>query len=139
MKFIALKTSDGAIKGNISFYCKILDVTRQGFYPYLSNKDRPWKYQALADAMMQIHAEDECNDTYGRIRMWQALKIKQPEGIHVPSERTVYRIMEEIGLSHRPTISRTVSQKQIGRHRSRKISCTVIFMPTHRFPSVSLT
>ena len=30
MKFIALKTSDGAIKGNISFYCKILDVTRQG-------------------------------------------------------------------------------------------------------------
>jgi putative ISMca2, transposase, orfB len=56
MKFIALKTSDGAIKGNISFYCKILDVTRQGFYQYLSNKDRPWKYQALADAMMQIHA-----------------------------------------------------------------------------------
>ena len=52
--------------------------------------------------MMQIHAEDECNDTYGRIRMYQALKIKQPEGIHVPSERTVYRIMEEIGLSHRP-------------------------------------
>ena len=97
MKFIALKTSDGAIKGNISFYCKILDVTRQGFYPYLSNKDRPWKYQELADAMMQIHAEDECNDTYGRIRMYQALKIKQPEGIHVPSERTVYRIMEEIG------------------------------------------
>ena len=34
--------------------------------------------------------------------MYQALKIKQPEGIHVPSERTVYRIMEEIGLSHRP-------------------------------------
>ena len=102
MKFIALKTSDGAIKGNISFYCKILDVTRQGFYPYLSNKDRPWKYQALADAMMQIHAEDECNDTYGRIRMWQALKIKQPEGVHIPSERTVYRVMEEIGLSHRP-------------------------------------
>ena len=102
MKFIALKTSDGAIKGNISFYCKILDVTRQGFYQYLSNKDRPWKYQALADAMMQIHAEDECNDTYGRIRMWQALKIKQPEGVHIPSERTVYRVMEEIGLSHRP-------------------------------------
>ena len=48
--------------------------------------------------MMQIHTEDEGNDTYGRIRMYQALKIKQPEGIHVPSERTVYRIMEEIGL-----------------------------------------
>ena len=34
--------------------------------------------------------------------MYQALKIRQPEGIHVPSERTVYRIMEEIDLSHRP-------------------------------------
>ena len=139
MKFIAFKTADGAHKGNISFYCRLLHVTRQGFYQYLVSKDRPWKYQELADAMMQIHAEDECNDTYGRIRMYQALKIKQPEGIHVPSERTVYRIMEEIGLSHRPTISRTVSQKQIGRHRSRRISYTVIFMPTHRLPSVSLT
>ena len=102
MKFIAFKTADGAHKGNISFYCRLLHVTRQGFYQYLVSKDRPWKYQELADAMMQIHAEDECNDTYGRIRMYQALKIKQPESIHVPSERTVYRIMEEIGLSHRP-------------------------------------
>ena len=66
------------------------------------SKDRPWKYQELADAMMQIHAEDECNDTYGRIRMYQALKSKQPAGIRIPSERTIYRIMEEIGLSHRP-------------------------------------
>ena len=52
--------------------------------------------------MMQIHAEDECNDTYGRIRRYQALKIRQPESIRIPSERTVYRIMEEIGLSYRP-------------------------------------
>ena len=102
MKLIAFKTSDGALKGNISFCCKMLHVTRQGFYQYLTSKDRPWKYQELADAMMQIHAEDECNDTYGRIRMYQALKIKQPEGVRIPSERTVYRVMEEIGLSHRP-------------------------------------
>ena len=49
-----------------------------------------------------INAEDTCNDTYGRIRMYQALQLKQPEGVHIPSERTVYRVMEEIGLSHRP-------------------------------------
>ena len=47
-------------------------------------------------------AEDKCNDTYGRIRMYQALLLKQPEGIRIPGERTVYRVMEEIGLSHRP-------------------------------------
>lgn len=44
----------------------------------------------------------ECNDTYGRIRMYQALLFKQTKGIRIPSEHTVYRIMEKIGLSHRP-------------------------------------
>ena len=102
MMFIAIKTEDGMVKGKISFYCHMLGVSRQGFYKYLANKDRPWKYQDLADAMRAINDEDECNDTYGRIRMYQALLLKQPEGVNLPSERTVYRVMDEIGLSHRP-------------------------------------
>ena len=102
MMFLARKTEDGVIKGNISVYCRILKVTRQGFYKYLAEKDRPWKYQDLADAMRVIASEDECNDTYGRIRMYQALLLKKPEGIRIPGERTVYRVMKEIGLSHRP-------------------------------------
>lgn len=100
--FLAIKTEDGVIKGKISFYCRMLKVTRQGFYKYLAGKDRPWKYQNLADSMRAIASEDECNDTYGRIRMYQALLLKQPEGIRIPGERTVYRVMEKIGLSHRP-------------------------------------
>ena len=100
--FIAIKTEDGEIKGQISFYCRVLKVSRQAFRNYLKNKDADWKYQPLADAIMDICAEDECNDTYGRIRMYQALQLKQPDGVHIPSERTVYRVMEEIGLSHRP-------------------------------------
>ena len=28
--------------------------------------------------------------------------LKQPEGVHIPSERTVYRVMDPFGLSHRP-------------------------------------
>ena len=102
MRFIALKTEDGRIKGRITFYCRMLDISRQGFYKYLANKDRPWKYQELADAMKIICNEDECNDTYGRIRMYQALLLKQPDGLRIPSERTVYRIMEQAGLAHRP-------------------------------------
>lgn len=51
--------------------------------------------------MRSIVAEDECNDTYGRCRMYQALKLKYPQE-DIPSERTVYRIMEKTGLSHRP-------------------------------------
>lgn len=90
------------MKGNISFYCKSLGVTRQGFHNCLKYKDKPWKYQSLADAMFDICTGDECNDTYGRIRMHQALERKQPDGVKVPSERTVYRVMEEIGISHRP-------------------------------------
>ena len=100
--FIALKTDDGRIKGKISFYCKALKVSRQAFNNYLKTKAAPWKYQSLADAMLDICNEDECNDTYGRIRMYQALQLKQPDGVHIPSERTVYRVMEEIGLNHKP-------------------------------------
>ena len=102
MKFIAFKTEDGKITGEISFYCRVLDVSRQGFYSYLARKDRPWKYQSLADAMLEIHEEDVCNDSYGRIRMHQALLLKQPENVDIPSERTVYRVMQAIGLDHPP-------------------------------------
>lgn len=100
--FIAIKTDDGRIKGKISFYCKVLHVSRQAFNKFLKAKDTPWKYQALADAMLDICSEDECNDTYGRIRMYQALQLKQPEGVHIPGERTIYRVMAEIGLNHKP-------------------------------------
>ena len=87
--FIAIKTDDGRIKGKISFYCKVLHVSRQAFNKFLKTKDAPWKYQALADAMIDICSEDECNDTYGRIRMYQALQLKQPEGVHMcPIKRT---------------------------------------------------
>ena len=102
MKFIALKTNDGKIKGRISFYCRALKVTRQGFYDYLKNRDKPWKYEALAAEMMKIVAEDECNDTYGKIRMREALLFKNPENVEIPSESTVYRVMKEIGLTYKP-------------------------------------
>ena len=75
--FIAIKTDDGRIKGKLSFYCKVLHVSRQAFNKYLKTKDAPWKYQALADAMIDICSEDECNDTYGRIRMYQALQDRK--------------------------------------------------------------
>ena len=42
------------------------------------------------------------NDTYGQIRIYQALTWKHPEHLDIPSERTVYRIMKEMGISHHP-------------------------------------
>jgi len=58
MRYIALKTEDGAVKGKLSLYCRTLGVSRQGFYRYLANQDRPWKYHALADAMLAILVEN---------------------------------------------------------------------------------
>ena len=54
MIYLALKTEDGSITGKISFCCRTLGISRQGFYKYLANKERPWKYQDLADTMKEI-------------------------------------------------------------------------------------
>ena len=82
MKFIALKTENGRITRKIAFYCKALDVSRQGFYNYLEYKDKPWKYETLAAMMIEIREEDKYNDTYGRVRMREALLLKKEEENH---------------------------------------------------------
>lgn len=106
MKFIALKTRNGSIKGKIALYCQVLKVSRQGFYCYIENLGKPWKYEALAAKMKEIINEDECNDTYGRYRMHNALELKKDaeggEFPYIPHERTVYRVMEKLGLVHTP-------------------------------------
>lgn len=83
-----------------------MEVSRQAFYDYLDRKNKPWKYQNLADAMMKIHVEDECNADYGRVHMYQALTYRQEIGefkdVHVPCEGTVRKVMEEINLIHKP-------------------------------------
>ena len=75
--YIAIRTDDGRNIGKISFYCSTLQVSRQAFYDYLERKGKPWKYQPLADAMLEIHDEDEENADYGRIRMFQALSTEK--------------------------------------------------------------
>jgi len=97
-------TETGNIKGKISFYCSVLKVSRQGFYSYLENLSRPYKYKALVALIQQIIAEDECNDTYGSVRIWEALLLirdtHQPD-LHVPSQPTIARIMRENGLNQK--------------------------------------
>ena len=73
----------------------------QGFYWYLKHRDDPWKYTEIAEKMREIVDEDECNDTYGYVRMREALACKYPDE-KLPSERTIYRIMQKTGLIHRP-------------------------------------
>jgi len=50
--------------------------------------------------MKEIIAQDECNDTYGSVRMWEALLLRQEMDprLEVPSRPTIARIMSENGL-----------------------------------------
>ena len=104
--YVAIRTDDGRMTGKIQFYCDALQVSRQAFYDYLKRKEKPWKYQPLADAMLEIQDEDEENADYGRIRMYQALKHKEEIGelddLKIPSEGTVRKVMEQIHLIHKP-------------------------------------
>ena len=55
--------------------------------------------------MIDIHNEDKCNDCYGRERMYMALLQKKDSGeinIDIPCEGTVRKVMEKIGLIHKP-------------------------------------
>lgn len=55
--------------------------------------------------VIEIREEDECNDTYGRVRMREALLLKKAKDefdIKISEERTIYRIMQKIGISYRP-------------------------------------
>ena len=64
---------------------------------------KPWKYEGLAEEMMKIHDEDTYNDTYGRERMCLALLLKKEAveiSIYIPSEGTVRKVMDQIGLIH---------------------------------------
>ena len=74
MIFLALKTEDGRTTGKISFYCRMLEISRQGFYKYLANQDRPWKYPDLAVAKNKITREEQCKESYGQTRMKQEKK-----------------------------------------------------------------
>lgn len=105
LKFIAQKTEDGAVKGKIRFYCETLEVSWQAFYDYLKKRDKLWKTTELAENILKIIAEDECNDAYGRGHIHAALKLKYPNE-NIPSEHTVYHIMERIVVVHAPAENR---------------------------------
>lgn len=104
MKFIAKKLSDGKNSRKLSFYCRALEVTRQGFYEYKKRQNKPWKYDKIVEIIKDILNEDELNDNYGRKRIYEALMLKKIEknlDIEIPSERTIYRIMKKKNITHK--------------------------------------
>ena len=82
----------------MSLLCRVLCVSRQGYYKWLRNRDRPYKHALLLAWIMGILEEDPENANYGSIRMHEALLLKHE---NVPSEPTVRRVMRENGLIHK--------------------------------------
>jgi transposase InsO family protein len=88
----------------VVFMSKVLGVTPQGYYNYLKSLEKPYKYALLLAEIHEIIAEDLCNDMYGSMRIWQALvykkSLKDGDFPYIPHERTVYRVMQQHGLTH---------------------------------------
>ena len=101
MKFLVQKLSDGKGTRNIARFCRWLSVSRQGFYKFLNKPERPWKHAGIAKEIQDIIAEDEWNDSYGKQRILEALQQKHPDG-GLPSITTIYRIMKQMDIIHKP-------------------------------------
>ena len=70
-------------------------VTQQGYRKYRKNLTRPYKYAQLLADIRAIYKEDEYNNTYGRQRIYEKLRIDY----ECPySYNTVYKVMKENGL-----------------------------------------
>jgi transposase InsO family protein len=72
----------------------MLEVSRSGYYQYLEIKASPNKNAVILAAMLDILKEDVENESYGKIRMRDALRAK---GIKCSRERCA-ALMEENGL-----------------------------------------
>lgn len=63
--------------------------------------NRPDKYINIKNEICSILQEDECNDTYGRRRIYEALLLRK-NNMNIPGERTIYKLMKEMGIIHKP-------------------------------------
>ena len=77
----------------------MLNVTREGFRQFLIDRERPWKYAHIIELINEILAEDEYNDMYGRIRMYEALTQKYPNE-KIPCEHTINKIMQKAHINN---------------------------------------
>jgi transposase InsO family protein len=74
-----------------------LGVSREGYYKWVENMNKPYKYEVLLAEMKKILEEDEENENYGSKRMYSKLKLTHEILV---SRSTIARIMRKKGLIH---------------------------------------
>ena len=79
-------------KYSISEMCRFFEVSRSGYYGYVSRMDIPALDLPLAEKIQEC--QDECGRTYGyrRVHIWLERK-----GIH-RNPKTILRVMQKYGL-----------------------------------------
>jgi transposase InsO family protein len=77
--------------------CRVLHVTKQGYYQWLRSRDKPYKYAGLLAMIFKVLAEHpENKGNYGARRVF--LRLKQPVYDYGGSYSTVYRVMKSNSL-----------------------------------------
>ena len=72
-------------------------MTKQGYYQWIKNREKPYKYTALLAMIKEVLAEHpENKENYGTQRVH--LRLKQTEYGYEGSYSTVYRVMKANGL-----------------------------------------
>ena len=107
----------------ISRLCKVLGVTRQGFYAW---RRRGPSLRSLGDAELArliVTIYDGSLKTYGAPRV--QLELRDDHGVRVGRKR-VARLMRELGIEASPAAARSGGQRcPTRRRRPRPISCSV--------------
>lgn len=101
-------------RNSISELCRLMKVSRQGYYRYLESKQRPDKHAELLAEIQAILDEDEENVNYGRKRMIDALRLKG----RTESDSTIYRVLRGHGLLQKPRMPRGLTVADKAAHKN---------------------
>lgn len=104
----------GPVRYSVSELCRLLKVSRQGYYRYLEGKNRPNKHAELLAAIQAILDEDEENASYGRKRMIDALRLRG----WTESDSTIYRVLRKHGLLQQPHTPKGLTVADKAAHKS---------------------
>jgi transposase InsO family protein len=99
---------------SISELCRLLRVSRQGYYQYLEGKKRPEKHAELLAVIQAILDEDEENASYGRKRMIDALRLKG----RAESDSTIYRVLRKNGLLQKTRTPKGLTKADKAAHKN---------------------
>ena len=73
--------------------CKLLEVSRSGYYKWLKRKDEPDKDKVIADLIVECHEKAHRTYGYRRVKMW----LLRETGL-VINHKAVLRIMRKYNL-----------------------------------------